>query len=64
MISKKWIKPELVIIVRNRPEEAVLWLCKNDDGARATEENTDRGGCRYYSNVTIKCESCHMASGT
>ncbi len=27
-MKKKWIKPELLSIVRSKPEEAVLSLCK------------------------------------
>lgn len=26
--KKSWIEPELIAIVRNKPEEAVLWTCK------------------------------------
>lgn len=25
---KKWTKPELIVLVRNNPEEAVLTMCK------------------------------------
>jgi len=27
--KKKWVRPELVVIVRNQPEESVLETCKN-----------------------------------
>ena len=29
MKKKKWEKPELVVIVRNQPEESVLQACKS-----------------------------------
>ena len=29
---KKWTKPELIILVRSRPEEAVLGACKGGGG--------------------------------
>ncbi len=29
-MKKKWEKPEIVVLVRGKPEEAVLWWCKND----------------------------------
>jgi hypothetical protein len=28
-VEKTWRKPELVVLVRNRPEEAILQACKN-----------------------------------
>jgi hypothetical protein len=27
---KTWVTPELIVIVRNKPEEAVLWHCKTE----------------------------------
>jgi hypothetical protein len=32
MGKKSWIKPELIVLVRNKPEEAVLALCKGGEG--------------------------------
>ncbi len=29
MTKKNWIVPELIVLVRNKPEEAVLTSCKN-----------------------------------
>ena len=26
--KKTWTGPELIVLVRNKPEEAVLWTCK------------------------------------
>jgi hypothetical protein len=30
MAKKKWKEPELIVMVRNKPEEAVLMACKAD----------------------------------
>jgi len=30
MEKKKWKKPELIVLVRGNPEEAVLTFCKTD----------------------------------
>ena len=30
--KKPWIEPELIVLVRNRPEEAVLGGCKRLEG--------------------------------
>jgi hypothetical protein len=30
---KKWQKPELIILIRNQPEENVLGTCKNEAGS-------------------------------
>jgi hypothetical protein len=30
---KKWSKPELIVLARSRPEEAVLAACKNSSEA-------------------------------
>ena len=39
--KKKWVTPELQIIIRNRPEEAVLSACKGRSGGGPVL----RGGC-------------------
>ena len=28
-VEKEWTKPELIVLVRNKPEEAVLAACKH-----------------------------------
>jgi hypothetical protein len=32
MENKEWIEPELIVLVRSKPEEAVLDTCKGDKG--------------------------------
>jgi hypothetical protein len=49
-----WNKPELVVLVRNRPEEAVLDLCKSTSTAGSWEfldhcEEQGWGGCSEIS---------------
>jgi hypothetical protein len=51
-MKKKWIKPELVVIVKGRPEEAILATCRTSGSminpGNATFQNCStraRGGC-------------------
>jgi hypothetical protein len=32
MPKKKWMKPKLIVLIKGRPEEAVLQQCKGDGG--------------------------------
>ena len=36
--KKKWEKPQLVVLVRNQPEETVLFACKGS-GDKGTSKN-------------------------
>jgi hypothetical protein len=42
--KKEWKKPELVILVRSRPEEAILTPCKNTSD-KGTKSCSLHGGC-------------------
>ena len=44
---KEWKKPELTILVRNKPEEAVLSSCKQGDGygGAAVDPTEAHEGC-------------------
>jgi hypothetical protein len=44
--QKTWQKPELVIIVRNHPEENVLLSCKTSQNLRHHHPCRDRWGRR------------------
>ena len=52
-MKKSWKKPELTVLVRTRPEEAILGLCKNstNTGGRRDRNSTclviDAGGCSF-----------------
>jgi hypothetical protein len=42
--KKEWMKPELIVLVRNKPEEAVLAACKNSgngSGGSPTSNNVE-----------------------
>ena len=48
-LKKNWRTPELIILVRSRPEEAVLVICKHP-----SQFNTGPGfdnGCKYHGNA-------------
>ncbi len=53
-----WEKPELTVIIRSKPEEAVLWYCKNAVGSGPLDLYT---GCY---NVTTCYIGCHGEAGT
>jgi hypothetical protein len=41
--KKQWTKPELIVLVRSKPEEAVLAACKGSGGlSNMTSENNCR----------------------
>ncbi|MBI5651004.1 MAG: hypothetical protein HZC40_11270 [Chloroflexi bacterium] len=42
--KKEWTKPELTVLVRNKPEEAVLTTCKVSGGDGPDAYNN---GCGY-----------------
>ncbi len=50
--KKEWTKPELLVLVRNKPEEAVLVICKFSGGGVPTSQ---AGGCmrEFYG-----CSNC------
>jgi len=51
-MKKKWEKPSLRVIVRSKPEEAVLTACKYDgaSGAGALDH-----GCRQTEGMCVAC---------
>lgn len=52
MQKKEWRKPELVVLVRSKPEEDVLVICK---------ASTVRGGPNYYNKA---CRSTVVCGGS
>ncbi len=51
--KKPWQKPELIVLVRSNPEEAVLIVCKNASAAGPlNKKKCNRGpsGCMVISN--------------
>lgn len=51
--TKHWIKPELTILVRNKPEEAVLLACKEVDAVPGSGPGVNAAGC--WNNPCIWC---------
>jgi|GEM_PF-1405719 len=51
-VNKKWIVPELLVLGRNKPEEAVLTGCKGDgwEGPGVTDR------CRTGSSGSTNCK--------
>ncbi len=47
--KKSWVEPELIVLVRSKPEEAVLTACKISSG---DGQSTNNNGC-YESSCTI-----------
>jgi hypothetical protein len=41
--KKAWVTPELIVLLRGRPEEAVLYACKG--GYRAAAPSNTFGSC-------------------
>lgn len=58
--SKKWQKPELIALVRSKPEEAVMTACKtymNINGPQSSQ-----GDC--YSGNQSNCSACSDRSSS
>jgi hypothetical protein len=53
MRKKAWKKPQLVVLVRSKTEEAVLAHCKS--GPIFNGPNMGNGGCSYTSANTPAC---------
>jgi hypothetical protein len=54
--QKVWVKPELIILVRSKPEEAVLGACKGDGSLGAAGYVTNCAAsmiCTYCDANTI-----------
>ena len=57
MTSKKaWVEPELIVLVRNNPEEAVLETCKGSGGA--VGPYSANSGC---DNGSGPCDAAHQS---
>lgn len=52
--QKQWQKPELIVLVRSRPEEAVLDSCKMGL-ARSEGYNNGKGSCWKYDTCGFDC---------
>lgn len=58
IVRKAWVKPELIVLARSRPEEAVLRLCKGylSDGPKDFQS-------RCYTKISeMTCEMCAIVA--
>ncbi len=51
---KKWTPPELLVLVRNQPEEMVLGSCKNE---LITGPSGSAGGCNITGDESGTCQT-------
>jgi hypothetical protein len=49
-----WTEPELIVLVRNKPEEAVLTNCKGN-GTPVVTTWAQENGCHWYD--VVPCEN-------
>ena len=56
--KKVWVEPELIVLVRHKPEEAVLFACKAQTSGDGAEASND--GCREVS----ACGMCTSVSSS
>jgi hypothetical protein len=55
--EKVWLTPELVILVRSKPEEVILTVCKGDGNIFSSASAND--GC--WLNSTESCNEISMS---
>ena len=53
MQKKEWRKPELIVLVRSKPDETILVICKATTGRGGP--NYYNTGCRNLSGCTGSC---------
>ena len=52
-MKKTWQAPQLIILVRSKPEEAILTGCKTESGQTGSPTYTE-----YMCDVVNDCASC------
>ena len=52
--KKTWVTPELLVLARSNPEEAVLMACKVYGGPGSTPDNLDD----FCQNAVGGCSNC------
>jgi len=58
MRKKQWQKPELAVLERSKPEEAVLLACKTT--GKSSGKSTSHSGCYYNAN----CSTCNNVAAS
>jgi len=61
-MKKSWEKPELIILARSHPEEAILAACKLNTGFGAA--NINYVGCWYDLDGDYVCDRCASTTGS
>ena len=54
--KRAWSRPELIVIVRGGPEEAVLWTCKRSGSP--THVGSAENGCYAGAGAGQPCTAC------
>jgi len=63
--KKKWVRPKLVILTRNNPEQAILDGCKNINEISLTGPFGSRCSTTHYTQETTRCPNPTLCeSGT
>ena len=60
----EWTTPELTVLVRNQPEEAVLQVCKDDDpnsNLSGPGSNDNNARCRQAAAASAFCETITLS---
>ncbi len=63
----QWTKPQLIVLARGTPEEAVLLVCKNqefDDNAQIGADTIAQTLCNRTKDDPGNCAACHGVTGT
>lgn len=61
--NKEWQKPELVVLVRTKPEEAVLAACK-ESSEESSGPNNYNNRCQIYEVSYCPNDQCSIYIGT
>lgn len=61
--NKKWYRPELIVLARSKPEEAVLTHCKRIGFAGSTTPDEGQTGCDAGLGDG-NCGNCQSRSGS
>ena len=56
--KKKWVKPELIILVRSNPAEAVIGCCKTGTWAIGPQKNYYECGSEVGGGHDDNCVAC------
>ncbi len=61
-MPKKWEKPKLIVLVKGRPEEAVLLLCKTNGQSGGPQSYNQY--CDLGSGPSTCCNGCAGGTGS